>query len=239
MEQDCWCWAPNCTGKIRRLPSKGKGTAAPSGAAAPSGSPSEPPPKKRARAEEQCVQGEVSDAVPAGETRAEAMVEGTVVLTEREGSPASQLSSEAAPTAGQVVVKVEQLALPSDEEVLTAMESIALRLNRVRQTDDVGSVTEGELTWRSLHSWFQKLPDPEVCKDILTSSHADNIRAFLAQRGAPFVMPEGVQFPSQARKRGEDTDAAASAESDRAVVIDLTTPPTSPRLDESDATGGV
>mmetsp|Transcript_18280 Transcript_18280/g.37043 ORF Transcript_18280/g.37043 Transcript_18280/m.37043 type:complete len:141 (-) Transcript_18280:5919-6341(-) len=117
------------------------------------------------------------------------------------------------------------------------MATIAHRLSRVRETEDVSRVTEGELTWRSLHSWFQRLPDPEARSHILTSTHADNIRAYLAQRGEPFVIPEGVQFPSQARERGDRADTDARA--DVSDVIDLTTPPTSPRLDAGAAQGGV
>jgi len=222
-EQDCWCGASNCTGKIHRLPRGARGdkvaqevplasrdVAGPSSPT--SGSPASPP-AKRSRHKSPVVQGEI---VAEGERSVEGVPEATVV---------------------GMVVKREPEEAPSDQDVLDAMATIANRM----AGEPFNDRSERQRTWTAIGQKLEQLPNLAIRAEILACSHADNIRAFLSRKGAPFVLPPGISFDSpmpahaSAAESVSLADAAASGE-----VIDLTeSPPPSPRLDAGDAPGGV
>jgi len=229
LEQDCWCGASNCTGKIHRLPrgarraKTGWDGALPADDG-PKGSRDESPPPGEAAGSgsKPCVS---PSSPPTKRVRRQsplAVVTGEIVAEDDAGGR----SSEAAVTG--VVVKQESPAVPSDREVLEAMSAL------VSQMKGTGSDNRGEgwKAWQDIGQKLSQLPDDAVRAGLLASSYADNIRAFLSQKGAPFVLPADISFDSPLSAR---VAAAPSTE-----VIDLTdSPPPSPRLDAGDAQGGV
>mmetsp|Transcript_70997 Transcript_70997/g.147948 ORF Transcript_70997/g.147948 Transcript_70997/m.147948 type:complete len:328 (-) Transcript_70997:1352-2335(-) len=110
--------------------------------------------------------------------------------------------------------------LPSEDQVKEAMLSVEGQLQASQGTAQV------KATWSQLRSWLTS-PSREDVARALTSPHADNMRAFLIDRGPPFVLSSPVEFtdpPHSPSPPPHDT-----SQND---VIDLTdSPPTLDRLD--------
>jgi len=231
IEQECWCGAPTCTGKIHRLPRRPPPGDEPEPEPA-AAAPSPPaPPTKRARAE-----------VGEGGAPAQAEFVPPVVLAtivKEEPGSTSETAVLATP------VKQEPETMPTDAEVLSAMQRIADDLERLPDERDSGPQRTGRLAWMSIQSLLGQGKERSR-QLVLSSVHADNVRAFLCQKGPPFLLPPDIHYApaDQAMLLSPESQSfplsGARSASDE-DIIDLTDspPPVLPRLDAGDVAGGV
>mmetsp|Transcript_18272 Transcript_18272/g.36952 ORF Transcript_18272/g.36952 Transcript_18272/m.36952 type:complete len:389 (-) Transcript_18272:4530-5696(-) len=220
-EQECWCNAPSCTGKICRLPGR-----------------------VRDRVKEEKEESVSSEA--SKDTRG-LQVPSPPAPPSKRRREGGALGKEGGRAPGdEVTVKMEREE-PSDAEVLAAMRYITDHLEAIPDVDESGQQIHGRLVWMSLRKLLGMLPNDTAQRHILETAHADNVRAFLMQRGPPFVLPTDIVFDRPTKSLLFSAESAAHPIHPRPrqsqsapVTIDLTdSPPVSPRLDEGATTGGV
>mmetsp|Transcript_18283 Transcript_18283/g.37057 ORF Transcript_18283/g.37057 Transcript_18283/m.37057 type:complete len:420 (+) Transcript_18283:848-2107(+) len=213
VDQACECGMDGCVGTIARLPPPAQGPARAEGASVADTQPSPPTPaKKQGRSERSPVALEQGDVeVPVREEGAE---------------DTDSDSGGEGPSTGRGV-KVEA-GMPSEEQVCAAMLEVERQFQEVE-----GGTREAKQVWKELRAQLLSGKAEDKAK-ALSSPHADNVRAFLCEKGEPFVLCSPISFtdPPVSPPQHDDDD-------DREEVIDLTDSPPNPRLDARATSRGV